>query len=87
MTKRLYKSNTNKVISGVCGGLGEYFNFDPSIIRVIWVLIIVFTAGLGGTFAYIICAIVLPNKPYDVPHDGFHGSDPNQNNGQNNHWQ
>jgi len=87
MTKRLYKSHTNKVISGVCGGLGEYFNFDPSIIRLIWVLISVFTAGFGGIIAYIICAVILPNKPYDVPHDSFHNSDPNQDNGQNNHWQ
>ena len=54
MEKRLYKSNRNRVLCGVCGGLGEYFNVDPVIIRVLWVL---FTfAGGAGILAYIICA-------------------------------
>ena len=59
MNKRLYKSTTNRKIFGVCGGLAEYFNIDPTIIRLIWALLI-FCAGTGF-LAYIIAALVLPN--------------------------
>ena len=45
MNKKLYKSNTNKMICGVCGGLGEFFGIDPTIIRLIWAIL----ALLGGT--------------------------------------
>lgn len=59
--KRLYKSKTNRVFFGVCGGLGEYFNIDPTIIRLILVLLI---CGAGfGLLAYIIAAIIMP-EPY-----------------------
>lgn len=57
-TKRLYRSRTNRVIWGVCGGLAEYFNIDPVIVRVIAVLSI-FLQGFG-ILAYIIMAIVIP---------------------------
>ena len=81
MSKRLYKSNTNKVISGVCGGIGEFFNVDPTIIRLVWV-IFSFMGG-SGVVAYIIAAVVMPhapwrNHPHDHHyngHDGFHGHD------------
>ncbi len=59
--KRLYKSNTNRVLCGVCGGLGEYFNVDPTIIRLLIVLL-VFGAGTG-VLAYIIAAIIMPERP------------------------
>ena len=62
MEKRLYKSNTNKVIDGVCGGIGEYFNIDPTLVRLGWVL---FSAlGGSGLLAYIIAAIIMPDRPY-----------------------
>ncbi len=61
MEKRLYKINEGKMIDGVCGGIAEYFNVDPTIIRLAWVL---FSAcGGSGILAYIICAIVIPRKP------------------------
>lgn len=59
--KNLYRSRTNKVIAGVCGGLGEYFSIDPVIIRIIW-LICVFAYGVGF-LAYIICWIAIPQEP------------------------
>jgi phage shock protein PspC (stress-responsive transcriptional regulator) len=62
MNKRLYKSQTNKVLFGVCGGLGEYFNIDPTIVRLILVLLVLF-AGTG-ILAYIVAALVIPNSPY-----------------------
>lgn len=59
MAKKIYRSSTDKVISGVCGGLGEYFNIDPSIIRLFWLLLSISTSGMG-ILAYIICSIVIP---------------------------
>ncbi|MGN0998420.1 MAG: PspC domain-containing protein [Faecousia sp.] len=61
MEKRLYKSSENKMIEGVCGGIGEYFGIDPTLVRLGWV---VFCAlGGSGIVAYIIAAIIIPRKP------------------------
>jgi phage shock protein PspC (stress-responsive transcriptional regulator) len=59
--KKLYKSHTDKKISGVCAGIAEYFGFDPTLVRLGWVLLTVL--GGSGILAYIICAIVMPNTP------------------------
>ncbi|HJH29293.1 MAG TPA: PspC domain-containing protein [Methanosarcinaceae archaeon] len=62
MKKRLYRSRNNSMIAGVCGGLGEYFDMDPTFIRLLW---IVFTlAGGSGILAYIIAWIVIPQHPW-----------------------
>ena len=45
-SNRLYRSSTDKVLAGVCGGLGDYFNIDPTIIRIIYVLLTVFSLSL-----------------------------------------
>ena len=58
--KKLQKSNS-KVICGVCGGIAEYFNIDPTLIRLAWVLFAL-SAG-SGILAYIIAAIVIPDEP------------------------
>ena len=58
MSKRLFKSKTNKKIAGVCGGLGKYLDIDPSIIRLIWASLVLF-AGTG-LYLYIIAALILP---------------------------
>ena len=61
MSKKLYKSNTNKMLEGVCGGIAEYFGVDPTIVRLAWV---VFCAlGGSGILAYIIAAIMIPSAP------------------------
>lgn len=60
--KKLYKSR-NKVICGVCSGIAEYFNVDPVLIRVIWAILIC-CAGTG-LLAYIICACIMPEQPYN----------------------
>jgi phage shock protein C len=57
--KKLYKSSSNKMISGVCGGIAEYINIDPTIVRLLWVAFC-FMGG-AGLFAYIIAAIIMPN--------------------------
>ena len=59
-SKKLYKSSSDKKLAGVCGGIAEYFDVDSTIIRLAWV---VFTlAGGAGLLAYIIAAIVMPNR-------------------------
>ena len=61
MSKRLYKSNTNKMVDGVCGGIAEYFGIDPTLIRIGWVLFC--SAGGSGFLAYLIAAIIIPRNP------------------------
>ncbi len=56
--KKLTKS-TNKVIAGVCAGLGEYMDIDPTVVRVIWALLVVF--GGAGILLYLILALIMPN--------------------------
>lgn len=61
MEKKLYKSSRNKIIDGVCAGIAEYFNIDPTLVRIGLVL---FSAmGGAGILAYIIMAIVMPRNP------------------------
>ena len=63
MSKKLYKSNTDKMLEGVCGGIAEYFGIDPTIVRLAWV---VFCAlGGSGILAYIIAAIIIPSAPLE----------------------
>ena len=61
MEKRLYKSNTDKKLDGVCAGIANYFNIDPTLIRLAWVIFTL--AGGCGLIAYIIAAIVIPIEP------------------------
>ena len=60
--KKLYKSKENKIFSGVVGGLGEYFDIDPTILRLIWLLIIVFTGIFPGVLVYVIACLIIPKK-------------------------
>ena len=61
MDRRLYKSNWNKMIDGVCGGIAEYFGIDPTLVRLGWVLFC--ALGGSGFLAYIIAAIIIPRNP------------------------
>ncbi len=63
--KRLYKIREGKKLEGVCGGIAEYFNVDPTLIRLGWALLTACTVGTG-IVAYIVCAIVVPEKPVDI---------------------
>jgi phage shock protein C len=60
MDRRLFRSRTNRVISGVCGGFSVYFNIDPVIIRVIAVLVVLGSGVVPGLIAYIVLAIIIP---------------------------
>ena len=58
MEKRLQRSRTEKMIGGVCGGLAEYFNVDPTLLRILWVIVTL--AGGAGLLLYIILWVIMP---------------------------
>lgn len=64
MYKKLYRSVTDKMIGGVCGGIAEYFDIDPLIVRLVFVLAVIF--GGSGILAYIILWIIIPQKPFII---------------------
>ncbi|MCX4338552.1 MAG: PspC domain-containing protein [Lachnospiraceae bacterium] len=57
--KRLMRSRANKMICGVCGGIGEYLNIDPTLVRLIWALCSAASVGMG-LIVYIVAAVVIP---------------------------
>jgi phage shock protein C len=59
--KKLYRSTKDSVIAGICGGLGNYLNVDPVLIRVLWAVF--FLLGGAGLLAYIIAWIIIPEEP------------------------
>lgn len=63
MQKKLYRSKKNEKICGVCAGIAEFFNIDPTIVRLIWA-VAVLCAG-SGVVLYIACALIIPEKPED----------------------
>ena len=60
---RLSRSN-NRVIAGVCGGLAEWLGWDIALVRLLYLIISIFSAGFPGVLAYIILWIVMPEDPY-----------------------
>ena len=58
--KRLYRSTTDKVFAGICGGVGETFSVDPVIVRLVWLLVVVFTGIVPGIVAYLIAMYIIP---------------------------
>ena len=64
--KKLLRSNENKMICGVCGGIGEYFNMDPTLIRLLWVLLSLGSCGTG-LLVYIIAAVIIPETIKMIP--------------------
>ena len=60
--KRLYRSRKDRKIGGVCGGIGEYFNIDPTVVRLIAVLLLL-PGGLPGLIPFIILWVVVPENP------------------------
>ena len=63
MNKKLYRNTQSKMIAGVCSGIGEYLNIDATIIRLIWALVALSGAGI---LAYLIAALIIPEKPNDI---------------------
>lgn len=60
--KKLYKSKENKVISGVFGGIGEYYEVDPTVLRLGYIAIVALSGFMPGVVAYVIASLVVPEK-------------------------
>ena len=60
--KRLYRSSDNAMLAGVCGGIGEYIGIDPTLIRLIWVVVTLLSAGLG-IVGYVLALVIMPQRP------------------------
>ena len=59
--KKLYRSNDDRWLAGVCGGLAKYFNVDPTLVRVIFVVLAL--VGLGGVIIYLVLWVIIPPEP------------------------
>jgi phage shock protein PspC (stress-responsive transcriptional regulator) len=59
--KRLYRSRTDRMLAGVCGGIGQYLNIDPTLVRLAFVILAIW--GGGGILAYLIAWIIIPEEP------------------------
>ncbi|MBX7158586.1 MAG: PspC domain-containing protein [Verrucomicrobiae bacterium] len=60
--KKLTLSQTDKKLCGVCGGLAAYFELDSTIVRVIWIIVSLFTGIVLGVIAYLLCALLIPKN-------------------------
>lgn len=64
-SKRITRSSTEKILGGVCGGFGNYLGVDPTLLRVIWIIVVCFTAILPGVLTYLLLWLIIP-KDTDV---------------------
>ena len=62
VAKRLYRSKKERMVGGICGGIAEYFDVDPTLIRIVWVVITAFGI-IPGILAYLVCWIIIPENP------------------------
>ena len=60
--ERLYRSRTDRIIAGVCGGIGIYYKTDPNLVRILWVVLTLLSIGIG-IIAYIVAWILIPEEP------------------------
>ena len=60
--KKLYRSKSNKIIAGIIGGLGEYFDIDPSVLRLLWLVVLVFTGFIPGIIVYLAGMLIVPKR-------------------------
>ena len=64
MKKKLYRSAKDRKIAGVCGGIAEYLNMDPTVVRILWAIISLF--AFVGVVAYAVCAFIIPEEPSNI---------------------
>lgn len=65
--KRLMRSSVDSKLAGVCGGIAEYLDVDSTIVRLVWVLVFIFTGFIPGGLAYVIAWLVMPQAPLPLP--------------------
>lgn len=66
VNKKLYKSTSDKMLCGVLGGIAEYLGIDSTVVRLIFALVSIFSAGFPGILFYIVCAVIMPDPPFTV---------------------
>jgi phage shock protein C len=66
VVERFYRSQADAMLGGVCGGLGEFFGIEANLVRILFVIVTVFTAGFVGPFAYLLLWLVVPERGTDV---------------------
>ena len=71
MAKRKLYRSYNRVFGGVCGGLAEYFNMDPTVVRVLYTVVSICCAAFPGLLIYILLLLIIPERPYGGRFDGF----------------
>ena len=72
MAKRKLYRSYNRIFTGVCGGLADYFNIDPTFMRVLYVVLSVCSAAFPGFLVYILLTLIIPEKPFNQnPFDEF----------------
>lgn len=59
--KKLYRNINNKMLCGVCSGIADYFGIDPTIVRVIYAILSLFTASFPGLILYVVLALIIPS--------------------------
>lgn len=64
------------MLSGVCGGIAVYFNIDPTVVRLIWAFVSVFSVAVPGVLIYVICALVIPEEPDAYDTTGYYHNEP-----------
>ena len=67
--KKLYRSEENKIFAGVIGGVGEYYDIDPTVLRLAYILIAIFTAGFPALLGYIVAILVVPKRRHEKAHE------------------
>ena len=60
MNRKLYRSSRDRMLCGVCGGIGEYLNVDPTLIRLVWAVV---ACSGTGFLAYLLAAVIIPQEP------------------------
>lgn len=60
--KRLYRSTKERMVAGICGGIAEYSEIDPTVVRLLWALVTIFTAFVFGIIAYIAAWVIIPEE-------------------------
>ncbi len=69
MSGRLYRSRADRMLAGVCGGLADYFEVDPTLVRVVYAVVTVLTGVLGGLVLYVLLAVIMPVVPSSDSND------------------
>jgi phage shock protein PspC (stress-responsive transcriptional regulator) len=68
-TKRLYRSRSDRMIAGVCAGMGKYLGLDATVVRLLFALLAIFTGVVPGLILYLVMMFIIPDEPLSSPPD------------------